>query len=69
MNMADVIMKAPKGVAAASVAGVEYKVNRRGRIEASLAHVKALIEHGFEVIAEDAQDLIEGKPIDGSDAA
>ena len=67
--MADVIMKAPKGVTAASVAGVEYKVNRRGRIEASLAHVKALIEHGFEVIAEDAQDLIEGKPIDGSDAA
>lgn len=43
-------LRAPDGIAAASVAGVEYPV-REGHLVVPLAHVPALLEHGFARVA------------------
>lgn len=52
--MAEVQLKAPKGVTGAGVAGVEYEVDKSGRVQVAVIHVKALLEHGFtEIAAED----------------
>lgn len=55
--MSEVTMKAPKGVTSAGVAGVQYEVDKSGRVQVAQVHVKALLDHGFaEVTDADAQD-------------
>ena len=55
--MSEVQLKAPKGVTSAGVAGVQYEVDKNGRVQVALVHVKALLEHGFaEVTDADAQE-------------
>ena len=55
--MSEVTMKAPKGVTGAGVAGVQYEVDKNGRVQVAPVHVKALVEHGFTEVGDaDAQD-------------
>jgi hypothetical protein len=55
--MSEVTLKAPEGVAGASVSGVEYKVDGAGFIDASVTHMAALIEHGFKQATRTQDDV------------
>lgn len=54
--MSEVQLKAPKGVTSAGVAGVQYEVDKSGRVQVAQVHVKALLEHGFAETSDEAQD-------------
>ena len=49
--LASEFLKAPEGVVGASVDGHEYRVSKKGRVEAALRHVPQLLEHGFTRVA------------------
>lgn len=52
-------MEAPEGVSAASVNSIEYKPTKEGYFEIAFQDVKHLLEHGFQLLKEAEEKIVE----------